>query len=60
MTLGLSLDTYIKKMLKRYHMYDCKPLDTLVEKNLSLNLDMCPKTPNEKKNVQSTLLQCCR
>ena len=60
MTLGLSQDTYIKKMLKRYHMHDCKPLDTLVEKNLSLNLDMCPKTPNEKKIVQSTLLQCCR
>ena len=36
-------------MLKCYHMHDCKPMNTLVEKNLSLNLDMCPKMPNEKE-----------
>ena len=47
--LSLSQETYIKKMLKCYHMHDCKPMDTLVEKNLSLNFDMCPKTPNEKE-----------
>ena len=46
--LGLSQETYIKKMLKHYHMHDCKPMDTLVERNLSLSLDMCPKTPEEK------------
>ena len=32
-------------------MHDCKPMDTLVEKNLSLSLDMCPKTPNEKEQM---------
>ena len=32
-------------------MYDCKPMDTLVEKNLRLSLDMCPKTPNEKEKM---------
>ena len=36
-------------MLKCYHMHDCKPMDTPVEKNLSLSLDTCPKTPNEKE-----------
>ena len=42
--LGLSQETYIKKMLERYHMQDSKPMATPVEKSLSLSLDMCPKT----------------
>ena len=46
--LGLSQETYIKKMLKRYHMHDCKPMDTPIEINLSLSLDMCPNTLEEK------------
>ena len=46
--LGLSQETYIKKILKCYYMHDCKPMDTLVERNLSLSLDMCPKTLEEK------------
>ena len=49
--LCLSQETYIKKMLKRYHMHDFKPMDTLVEKNLSLSLNMCPKMPNEKEQM---------
>ena len=32
-------------------MHDCKPIITLVEKNLSLGLEMCPKTPNEKEQM---------
>ena len=32
-------------------MHDCKPMDTFVEKNLSLSLDMCPKIPNEKEQM---------
>ena len=46
--LGFSQETYIKKMLKRYHMHDCKPMGTPVERNLSLSLNMCPKSPEEK------------
>ena len=46
--LGLSQETYIKKMLKHYHMHYFKPMDTPVERNLSLSLDMCPKTLEEK------------
>ena len=49
--LGLSQETYIKKMLQHYHMHNCKPMDTLVERNLSLNLDMCPKLVEEKEQM---------
>ena len=49
--LGLSQETYIKKMLKRYHMHDCKPMDIPVERNLNLSLYMCPKSPKEKEQM---------
>ena len=32
-------------------MHDFKPMDTLFEKNLSLSLDVCPETPNEKEKM---------
>ena len=32
-------------------MHDCKPMDTLVERNLNLSLDMCPKSPEEKEKM---------
>ena len=47
--LGLSQETYIKRMLKRYHIQDSKPMNTHVDKSLSLSRDMCPKTPEEKR-----------
>ena len=53
--LGLSQGTYIKKMLKCYHMHDCKPMDTPIEKNLNLSLDMCSKLPNEKEQMSKVL-----
>ena len=49
--LGLSQEMYIKKMLKRYHMHDCKPMDTPIERNLNLSLDICPKLPEEKEQM---------
>ena len=49
--LGLSQETYIKKMLQRYHMYDYKPMDTPIERNSSLSLDMCPKSLEEKEQM---------
>ena len=42
--LGLSQQTYIKKVLEHFQMHNCKPIDTPVAKNESLSLDMCPKT----------------
>ena len=32
-------------------MQDCKPMDTPVERNLGLNLNMCPETPEEKEKM---------
>ena len=32
-------------------MHDCKLMDTLGERNLSLNLDMCPKSVEEKEQM---------
>ena len=32
-------------------MHDCKPMDTPVERNLSLNVDMCPKLVEEKEQM---------
>ena len=49
--LGLTQDTYIKKMLERYHMQDSKPIDTPVDKSLSLSCDMCPKILEEKEKM---------
>ena len=59
--LGLSQETYIKRMLECYHMQDSKPMDTPIDKSLSLSREMCPKTPKKKrKNIQSTLCHYCR
>ena len=49
--LGLAQEIYIKKMLKHYLMHDCKPMDSPIEKNMSLNLDMCPKTHDVNKQM---------
>ena len=38
--LGLSQEIYIKSMLERYHMQDSKPMDTPVDKSLSLSCDV--------------------
>ena len=32
-------------------MHDCKPMYAPVERNLSLNLDMCPKSIEEKEKM---------
>ena len=41
--LGLSQKGYIEKLLQRYNMQDCKPLDTLIAKGDKLSLNQCPK-----------------
>ena len=32
-------------------MHDCKPMDTPIERNLSLSLDISPKSPEEKEQM---------
>ena len=41
--LVLTQDTYIKKMLEHYHMQDSKPIDTPVDKSLSLTVICVPR-----------------
>ena len=53
--LGLSQETYIKKMLQRYHMHDCKPMDTFLERNLSLSLDCVPSHLKRKNKCPKYL-----
>uniref|UniRef100_A0A2N9F2G9 Reverse transcriptase Ty1/copia-type domain-containing protein n=1 Tax=Fagus sylvatica TaxID=28930 RepID=A0A2N9F2G9_FAGSY len=49
--LGLSQQTYIKKVLERFEMSDCKPIDTPISKNESLSKNMCPKTQDEQEKM---------
>ena len=49
--LGLSKQTYIKKVLEHFQMHNRKPINTPIAKNESLSLDMCPKTKDEKEKM---------
>jgi Reverse transcriptase (RNA-dependent DNA polymerase) len=46
--LALSQEHYIRKVLKKFCMQDCKSIDTPTAKGEGLSLRMCPKTPDEK------------
>jgi len=47
--LGMSHEAYVKKVLERFRMYYSKPVDTSIEKGLTLSLDQCPKIDKEKE-----------
>ncbi|KAH9685886.1 hypothetical protein KPL70_014146 [Citrus sinensis] len=49
--LAPSQEPYNKKILERFNMVVCKPMDTPIAKGQSLSLDMCPKTPQEKERI---------
>jgi hypothetical protein len=49
--LGMSQQTYIKKILERFQMNDCKPIDNPIAKGENLCLEMCPKTQDEIKKM---------
>jgi len=49
--LGLTQETYINKILEHYHMQNSKPMNTLVDKSLSLSRDMCHRTLEEKEKM---------
>ena len=53
--LGLSQEMYVKKMLQHYHMHDCKPMDTPVERNLSIVLICVPSRLKRKYKCQKYL-----
>jgi len=50
--LGMCQEAYIKRVLKRFRMHHSKPVDTPVEKGLTLSLDQCPKTGQEKEKIK--------
>ena len=57
--VSLSQEQYIKKILERFRMQDCKPIDTLMEKGETLSRRLCPKTSRKKgTNEHSYLLKC--
>jgi Reverse transcriptase (RNA-dependent DNA polymerase) len=49
--LGLSQQTYIDKILKRYGVRNYKPENTPVAKGDKFSLDQCPKTELEKSEI---------
>jgi len=50
--LGMCQEAYIKTILERFRIHYSKPVDTLVEKGLTLSLDQCPKTDQEKEKMK--------
>src|SRR5436190_5112221 len=52
-TLGLSQETYVRKVLERFNMSKAKPIDTPIIKNHGLSLKDCPKTPADKAKMAS-------
>ena len=49
--LGLSEEAYLNRVLERFQMHYSKPMDTPVEKALTLSLDQCPKVDKEKERM---------
>ena len=51
--LTLSQEHYIKKILERFHMSSCKPVDTPVSKSEVLSQNMCPRNLEEEKEMSN-------
>ena len=51
--LALSHATYIDKLLVKYVMWDSKKGLLHFKHGIPLSQDQCPKTPKEKKHLQS-------
>ena len=50
--LSLSHESYIKKILERFQMHACKPIDTPITKTEALSHRLCPETPLEKEQMK--------
>ena len=51
--LSLSQETYIKKVLERFGMQNCKSIDTPVCKGDTLSQRQCPETREEKERMKN-------
>jgi len=47
--LRMCQEAYIKRVLERFRMHHSKPVDTPIEKGLTLSLDQCPKQTKKKR-----------
>ena len=50
--LTLSQEQYIKRVLERFFMENCNPIDTPMAKGETLCNDLCPKTPEQKERMK--------
>ena len=50
--LDMCQEAYIKKVLECFHMHYSKPVNTLIEMGLTLILDQCPNTDDEKEQMR--------
>lgn len=55
--LKLSQKSYIKTVLKRYSIQDCKLGDTLIAEGEKFNLNQCPKSDFEGKKCKRFLVR---
>lgn len=53
----MSQSKYVKDVLKRFNMEDCKPVTTPMNSNEKLSKEMCPKTEEEKREIEKLLYQ---
>ena len=49
--VSLLQEPYIKKILERFKIQDCKPIDTPMEKGDTLSRKLCPKTLEENEQM---------
>lgn len=51
-TIYLDQSKYIREVLNRFNMSDCKPALTPSDQNQKLSIEMCPKTDEEKRQLE--------
>lgn len=49
--IWLSQKNYLKKILRRFNMQDCKPISTPLPVNFKLSSEMCPSSENERMEM---------
>jgi len=53
--LGLSQETYINKILKKFRRKDCSPSVAPIVKGDRFNLNQCPKNDFEREQMKNIL-----
>ena len=51
--LGLSQETYINKVVERFHLKDCSPSIAPIIKGDKFNMNQCPSSDLEKKGMKN-------